>query len=48
MLVLTTQDGVFDYFLVSEDLRDKVQMASIYNEVFGSDHCPVALELDVE
>lgn len=37
-----------DYFLVSEALRDKVQMASIYNEVFGSDHCPVALELDVE
>lgn len=34
-----------DYFLVSEALRDKVQSATIYNEIFGSDHCPVALEL---
>ena len=36
-----------DYFLVSEALRDKVADASIYSEVFGSDHCPVALELDI-
>ena len=35
-----------DYFLVSEALRDKVEGASIYSEVFGSDHCPVALELE--
>ena len=34
-----------DYFLVSEALRENVQSASIYPEVFGSDHCPVGLEL---
>ncbi len=36
-----------DYFLVSEALRDKVTSACIYDDVFGSDHCPVALELDL-
>lgn len=36
-----------DYFLVSESLAEKVESASIYSEVFGSDHCPVALELDL-
>ena len=36
-----------DYFLVSEALRTRIQMAHIYSEVFGSDHCPVSLELDV-
>lgn len=36
-----------DYFLTTEDLRDKIQTASIHSEVFGSDHCPVMLELDI-
>lgn len=35
-----------DYFLVSEALRDRIAGASIHSEVFGSDHCPVCLELD--
>lgn len=34
-----------DYFLVSESLIPQVKKAEIYNEVMGSDHCPVALEL---
>ncbi len=36
-----------DYFLVSEALADKIEGASIYDEVEGSDHCPVGLELDI-
>ena len=36
-----------DYFLVSDSLREKVRVAAIYDEVFGSDHCPVGLELDL-
>lgn len=32
-----------DYFLVSESLKDKIQDAYIYTDVFGSDHCPVGL-----
>ena len=34
-----------DYFLVSEAMRDRIQGASIYSEIFGSDHCPISLEL---
>ena len=34
-----------DYFLVSSVLKDKVKDAEILNEVMGSDHCPVQLEL---
>ena len=37
-----------DYFLVSDELRDKVVAASIYDDVEGSDHCPVGLELKEE
>ena len=34
-----------DYFLVSDRLRDRIVQASIHTDVFGSDHCPVSLEL---
>lgn len=34
-----------DYWLLSDRLRDQVQSASIHSNVFGSDHCPVSLEL---
>ncbi|MBE6927312.1 MAG: exodeoxyribonuclease III [Ruminococcaceae bacterium] len=37
-----------DYFLVSDRLRDKITATPIYNEIFGSDHCPVGLELSME
>ena len=35
-----------DYFVVSERLLPRVRDALIYNEVMGSDHCPVGLILD--
>ncbi len=34
-----------DYFLVSDEVADRVVDASIHNEVFGSDHCPVELRI---
>jgi len=34
-----------DYFLVSNDARDKMVDAKIHTEIFGSDHCPVELEI---
>lgn len=34
-----------DYFIVSERLLDQVTGASIHNEIFGSDHCPVELDI---
>ena len=36
-----------DYFLVSDRVADKIEAAPIYNEVMGSDHCPVGLEIDI-
>ena len=36
-----------DYFIVSQRLADKVKAADIRSEVYGSDHCPVLLELEV-
>ena len=35
-----------DYFYVNEEIKDKVKSATILDQVFGSDHCPVTLELD--
>ena len=34
-----------DYFMVSESLKDKLQDASILTDIYGSDHCPVTLEI---
>ena len=34
-----------DYFFVSPDLRDRVVGADIHPDVYGSDHCPVGIEL---
>lgn len=34
-----------DYFLVSNRLMEKVTDTMIYTDIFGSDHCPVGLEI---
>lgn len=34
-----------DYFLVSEDMKDKLKGAAIHTDIMGSDHCPVELDL---
>lgn len=36
-----------DYFLVSQSLGNKLKSARIQPEIFGSDHCPIVLEIDV-
>ena len=36
-----------DYFCVSDRAKSAIREATIYSEVFGSDHCPVGLEIDV-
>ena len=35
-----------DYFLVSDSIKSRISGAEIHDEIFGSDHCPV--ELDIE
>ena len=34
-----------DYFLVSDSLRERIEATDIHNEILGSDHCPVELDL---
>lgn len=36
-----------DYFLVSEDMRDRIVDAKIHPEIYGSDHCPVEVTLEI-
>ena len=36
-----------DYFVVSDRIADKVKDSFILNEIMGSDHCPVGIEIDL-
>ena len=36
-----------DYFIVSENLKDKIEDAKILDDIFGSDHCPIELDLNI-
>ncbi len=36
-----------DYFIVSENLKDKIEDAKILADIYGSDHCPVELDLNI-
>lgn len=36
-----------DYFIVSNQIKDKMKDAYILPEVIGSDHCPVGLEIEI-
>ena len=37
-----------DYFVVSDYIKDKIIDSKIHPEIFGSDHCPVELVIDLE
>ncbi len=36
-----------DYFVVSDRIAPQIREAKIHTEVFGSDHCPVELEIEI-
>jgi hypothetical protein len=36
-----------DYFLISKELLPKVREAEILNDIMGSDHCPVLVDIDI-
>ena len=36
-----------DYFLASASLADKLKDAKIHTEIFGSDHCPVEVTVEI-
>ena len=35
-----------DYFIISDRLTEKLREAVIHTEIYGSDHCPVSIEMD--
>jgi len=36
-----------DYFLVSDDMASRIAAADILNHIYGSDHCPVQLTINI-
>lgn len=36
-----------DYFLASERLQPQIRAAKIHDDIFGSDHCPVSLDIEL-
>lgn len=37
-----------DYFVTSKSIIDKVSNTIIYDDIMGSDHCPIGIDLDLE
>ena len=37
-----------DYFMVDDTIKDRIKDARIHSDIFGSDHCPVSLEIDIQ
>lgn len=36
-----------DYFIVSDFAKDNVKSAEILTDIYGSDHCPISLDINV-
>ena len=36
-----------DYFLVSDEIKDKIVDSKIHSEIMGSDQCPIELDIDI-
>ena len=36
-----------DYFVVSDAIKDRIKDSKIHNEIFGSDHCPIELDINL-
>ncbi len=36
-----------DYFVVSDRIADKILATPIYSDIFGSDHCPIGIEIQL-
>ena len=36
-----------DYFVISDRLKEKLKEATIESQIYGSDHCPITIEIDL-
>lgn len=37
-----------DYFITSKRLNDRLEQAAIHTDVYGSDHCPIELQINID
>ena len=37
-----------DYFITSKRLDNKLEKAAIHTELYGSDHCPIELQINID
>ena len=37
-----------DYFIVSNELKEKIEDSKILTSLMGSDHCPVELDIKID
>ena len=37
-----------DYFITSKRLDDKLEKAAIHTDIYGSDHCPIELQINID
>ena len=37
-----------DYFVISKELEGKLNKTYIYNDIYGSDHCPIGIDMNME
>ncbi len=42
-----SNNRIIDYFFISENLKEKLTVADIFKDTFGSSHCPIIVELDI-
>lgn len=36
-----------DYFLTSNDVKNKIKDSKIHSDILGSDHCPIELDIEI-
>ena len=36
-----------DYFVISERIKDLLESSLIHNDIYGSDHCPIELNINL-
>ena len=39
--------GILSCFITSDRLQPKLRDAKIHTDIFGSDHCPIELDIDL-
>ena len=44
---LQDQESCIDYFITSKRLDPALEKAAIHTDIYGSDHCPIELQINI-